>query len=141
MHRPDNYEPGQSVAAAMRITQDHLKQGVVRQLPVPLRLNIDTQREARLSGMADGLLPTAREARIFERRVADLRQGAGSAVSFRQALWLLMRVQGIDQLRRAELMRRAMAWFRARGVAEGNLATPWAKSMLAVAQAQKGRLD
>lgn len=140
MHRPDHYAPGKTVAAAMRITQDHLKQGVIRQLPAPLRINIDAQREARLTGMAEGLLPTVREARMFERRVADIRQAAGTSVSFRQSLWLLMRVQGIDPMRRAELMRRAMAWFRARGVADGNIGSPWAKSMVAIAQAQEGKL-
>lgn len=140
MLRTDPYAPGKTVAAAMRGTQNQLKQGVVRDLPPEFRLNIDTQRQGRLDGLADGLFQTHREARNFEQRPSDLRQAAGSVASFRQALWLLMRVMGIDPLRRVELMKRAMAWYRARAIADSGLASLWAKSMVRIAEAQAGRL-
>ena len=125
----------------MRVDQAKLRPGVVQAIPQPMTVGFDPVRESRLAGMAEGIVNTVGEQNLLEQRISDLRQASRNTVAFRQSLWLLCRVQGIDPMRRAELMRRAMAWWRARAICDGKNATPWAKSMVAIAAAQAGKLD
>ena len=104
-------------------------------------VGFNPDRESRLRGLLEGLLPTVGDCTAMENRIGELRQGAGNAMAFRQALFLLGRVHGVDSLARGEMVRRAMAWWRARGAVDGQLATPWAKSMVAVAQGQAGKCN
>lgn len=112
-----------------------------KEVRLPLTLTYDPTRDARLRGIADGLLPTQAERNRLEQRIADLRQAAGTQVAFRQSLFLLMQVEGLDGPHRVELMRRAMNWWRARAMLETGGGSPWAKSMVAIAHAQAGKLS
>ena len=140
------------MAASPPTSQSHRLAALFRRdaqrLSQPLRasptermvVGFDPERESRLRGLMAGLLPTVGECTAMENRIGELRQGAGNAMAFRQALFFLGRVHGMDELARGEMVRRAMAWWRARGAVDGQLASPWAKSMLAVAQGQAGKV-
>lgn len=141
---PDrDYEMTASPLIAARMRGAQAETQVSREMPLPpeMRQIGSTERTARLSGLAEGCLGSFAAERQFERQLADLRQTGISELAFRQALWTLMRAHRIAGPSRVELMRRALAWYRARRMVEGRGGSPWAKSLVAIAQAQAGRWE
>lgn len=129
------------IAARMRGAQTEAQ--ATREMPLPpdMRQIGGTERTARLAGLAEGCLGSFAAERQFERQLADLRQTGVGELAFRQSLWTLMRAHQVPGPSRVELMRRALAWYRARRLVEGKGGSPWAKSLVAVSAAQAGRWE
>lgn len=125
----------------MRGTMAALEAQQVAPLPQNLRIAADPGREGRLQGLFEDLFTTMAASRQFEARVSAVRDSTNDPVAFRQALWLLMKVEKIDELRRPIIMERAMRWYRARQALGRSPATSWGKAMVKLAMAHLGGSD
>lgn len=125
-----NRYAGNGIAGAMQSTMRRLSGNPVLPLPADLRLASDSGRDGRLKGLFDGLFGSLAAESQFEARVKALRDATNDMVAFRQALWLLLKVEKIDEVRRPIIAERAMRWFRARIALGRSAPSNWGKSMV-----------